>query len=256
MRRHVLVDRIAGRDEDGRARLEASAGAPDALPGRGDRSRVAGQDGGVEPTDVEAELERVRAHDAEHLAAAQSALDGAPLGRQVAAPIAAHPADRTTALRRASRSRVSISSTAWREPPKTMVCRSARRKASAHRSASRSAPARMPSRASTTGGLRMRTRFSPDGAPLRSTSAGRRPVSDSASSLRVADGRRAGDDDRVAAVVRAEAQEPPQDVGDMAAEDPAIGMRLVDDDEAELLEELVPLGVVRQDARRGACPGW
>ena len=35
----------------------------------------------------------------------------------------------------------------------------------------------------------------------------------------------------------------------MAAEDAAIGMQLVDDDDAQLLEELEPLGVVGQDRR-------
>ncbi|MFN8620495.1 MAG: hypothetical protein U0869_07105 [Chloroflexota bacterium] len=45
----------------------------------------------VQAADVDAQLQRVRAHDAQQLAAAQSALDGSPLGRQVAAAIAADP---------------------------------------------------------------------------------------------------------------------------------------------------------------------
>ena len=54
-----------------------------------------------------------------------------------------------------------------------------------------------------------------------------------------------GDD----AVVAADALEPPQHVGEVAAEDAAVGVQLVDDDVAEVLEEVHPLGVVRQDAR-------
>ena len=40
-----------------------------------------------------------------------------------------------------------------------------------------------------------------------------------------------------------------QDVGQVAAEDTAIGMQFVDDDEPQVLEQLRPLRVVRQDPR-------
>ncbi len=39
------------------------------------------------------------------------------------------------------------------------------------------------------------------------------------------------------------------DVGDVAAEEPAVRVQLVDDDHGDLLEELEPLGVVREDRR-------
>ena len=58
------------------------------------------------------------------------------------------------------------------------------------------------------------------------------------------------------AVVLAQPQQPAEDVGDVAAEDAAVGVRLVDDDVAQLLEQLEPLGVMRQDRASGACPGW
>jgi hypothetical protein len=66
--------------------------------------------------------------------------------------------------------------------------------------------------------------------------------------LRVADGRGRGDEDRVAAVVRADALEPADHVGHVAAEHPAVGVQLVDHHVAQVLEEVRPLGVVRQDA--------
>ncbi len=66
---------------------------------------------------------------------------------------------------------------------------------------------------------------------------------------RVADGGGAADDARAGAVVGADAQQAAQHVGDVAAEDAPVGVRLVDDDEAQLLEELEPLGVVGQDRR-------
>ena len=47
----------------------------------------------------------------------------------------------------------------------------------------------------------------------------------------------------------ADPQQPAQDVGDVAAEHAAVRVQLVDDDVAQLLEQLEPLGVVRQDRR-------
>ena len=47
----------------------------------------------------------------------------------------------------------------------------------------------------------------------------------------------------------ADALEPPQHVGEVAAEDAAVRVELVDDDVAEVLEEVHPLGVMRQDSR-------
>jgi hypothetical protein len=49
--------------------------------------------------------------------------------------------------------------------------------------------------------------------------------------------------------VGTQAQEPAQDICDVAAEDPAIRVQFVDDDDPELLEQLEPLRVVRQDRR-------
>ena len=69
-----------------RIAADASVAAPGAarlLPQRGDRARIAGQHGDVEVTDVDAELERVGRHDAEHLArrAAPARPRGAAFGR-------------------------------------------------------------------------------------------------------------------------------------------------------------------------------
>jgi hypothetical protein len=45
----------------------------------------------------------------------------------------------------------------------------------------------------------------------------------------------------------ADPQQAPQHVGDVAAEQAPVGVQFVYDDDLELLEELEPLGVVRQD---------
>ena len=66
---------------------------------------------------------------------------------------------------------------------------------------------------------------------------------------RVRDRRRAADDDGGRPVVRADPQEPPDDVRDVAAEDAPVHVELVDDDVPELLEQAIPLGVVGEDRR-------
>ena len=53
----------------------------------------------------------------------------------------------------------------------------------------------------------------------------------------------------LAAVVGADPEQPAQHVGDVAAEDAAVRVQLVDDDDLELLEQLEPLRVVGQDRR-------
>ena len=94
----VLVDRGAGRDHDADAGPRPPTGTTELLPGAGDGTRVARQDGDVEAPDIHAELQRVGADDPEDLAVAQALLDGAPLGWQVPAAVAPHPAARPVAL--------------------------------------------------------------------------------------------------------------------------------------------------------------
>ena len=66
---------------------------------------------------------------------------------------------------------------------------------------------------------------------------------------RIGDGGGGHDELRRGPVVPADALEPAQHVGEMAAEDAAIGVQLVDHDVLEVLEEVHPLGVMRQDPR-------
>ena len=66
---------------------------------------------------------------------------------------------------------------------------------------------------------------------------------------RVRDRRRRAEEHRVRPVVAADAPQPPQHVAEVAAEHAAIGVQLVDDDVAQVLEQLRPARVVRQDAR-------
>src|SRR5688572_27009105 len=95
---HELIERTRAGDEDRDACLAPPAGAAHLLPGGGDRAGVAGQDRNVQPTDVNAEFERIGAHHAQHLTGAQAGLDVAPLSGQIAAAVAAYSLQRTTAL--------------------------------------------------------------------------------------------------------------------------------------------------------------
>ena len=61
---------------------------------------------------------------------------------------------------------------------------------------------------------------------------------------RVGDRRRGEDEARVGAVDAGDAPQPAQDVGDVRAEDAAVGVRLVDDDPAQVGEEVAPALVV------------
>ena len=64
---------------------------------------------------------------------------------------------------------------------------------------------------------------------------------------RVGDGGAGADEDGVGAVVAADAPQAADDVGDVAAEQAAVGVQLVDDDVLQVLEQLEPLRVVRKD---------
>ena len=66
---------------------------------------------------------------------------------------------------------------------------------------------------------------------------------------RVGDRRRRTDEHRIRSVVAAHALQPAQDVRQMAAEHAAIRVQLVDHDEAQVLEQLRPARMVRQDPR-------
>ena len=246
----VLVDRGPGRDEDRHARALPPPGPPELLPRRRDRARVAGQD-------------RRR-----------------PAGRCRRRAPARSSRRRRGPRRRAGRARSPGA-------PSAGSRRGSRGSATAARS-SRAAPRAGPSAGSRSPSAIGRRRWSgdrpagtagPSGSPASAADprapgrgiedrrideehvalAGRSPVAidepgrpsreHRGQLRRIGDRRRAADDDRVAAVVAAQPEQPPDDVRDVAPEHAAVGVELVDDDDPELLEQLEPLRVVRQDRR-------
>jgi len=246
---HVLVHRGWRGDEDRHRHVTPPPGAAHLLPGGGDGPRVAGEHRHVQAADVDAQLEGVRADHAEHLAIPQAAFDGAPLRGQVAAPVAADPAAR----------------------PKVLAQRLAQvREHDLHRHAGppehhRLAPGPQerqgPALGQREGGATGTRRRVHDRRVHQQQVllARRRPVAvdqphgpprEGLGQLRgVSDGGRAADDDRVRPVVRTQPQQPAQHVGDVGPEHTPVRVELVDDDDAELLEQLEPLGVVGEDRR-------
>ena len=130
-----------------------------------------------------------------------------------------------------------------------MVWRPARRKGRAQRWASVTAEPRAPLAGSSTGGSTSTTWRSRPAHRCGRRDLDRPPDERLRQLARVPDRRRAADDDRLDAVVGADPKQPAQDVGDVATEHAPVRVQLVDDDVAQLFEQLEPLGVVGQDRR-------
>jgi hypothetical protein len=87
-----LVERRARGDKHGGRFPRFPAGPARPLPGAGDRPGIPGQDGHVEASDVDAELQGVRRDDPQDLSLPQALLDLPPLEGQIAAPVSADEA--------------------------------------------------------------------------------------------------------------------------------------------------------------------
>src|SRR5690606_1924357 len=87
MAHEVLIDRLGARDEDDQRILRPATGTTRALEEARDGARIADEEADVETADVDAELERVRADEAEEISREQPALDLAALGRKIAGAV-------------------------------------------------------------------------------------------------------------------------------------------------------------------------
>ena len=248
MRGQVLVHGRAGGDEDGHRSAAPPARPARLLPHRGDRAGIAGEDGRVEVTDVDAELERARGHHPQHLARAQPLLDLPPAQRQVAAAVAANDA-------RVARpvldsllhgrehhlgGEAALAEDDGGDPLLEKADGEPRRLPEIRRA--------NPQLGIDHGRVVAEKELLPRGRsalPDLADVLARQTLRELA---RIGDGGRGHDELRGRAVVAADAREPSQHVGEVAAEDAAIRVQLVDHDVAEILEEVHPLGVVRQDA--------
>ncbi len=262
----VGVQRVVARDQDGERLLPGPAGAPGLLPHRGDGAGPAGEHDGVEAADVQAELEGVGGGDAEQLAALQPLLERAALLRQVARAVGRDPVDelgRRLGQRPAGGQRDRLGAAAGAhegQRPGALddqvgqqlgglgVRRAAHRcavLAVAPPSESRAAAAAPTARRTCARAARRRRHRHDRGADQ----PGRRH-------LRVADGRAGEHEDRVGAVPRADAAQPPQHQGDVRAEDAAVPVALVDHDVPQPAQERRPVARAAAGSRGAACRGW
>ncbi len=87
---NILIERRRRSHHHGAGASAAAAGASGALPGSGNRARVARHHDRVERAHVDPEFQRARAYDAADTAVAQAALDFPALIRQIPAAVAAN----------------------------------------------------------------------------------------------------------------------------------------------------------------------
>ena len=246
---HELVERRARRHHHRRRPARPPPGPAEPLPRRRDRARVARQHRDVERADVDAELERVGRHDAAHGPVAQPFLDLAPPVRQVAAAVAADH------VRLAGRALVRVLQVPRQDLGREPALRehdhlqALVQELEGHRPRLRDvrpADAELP----------VHDRRVHEDEPLLAARRAalldqlERPFGEALRQLhRVGDRRRRADERRRRPVVLAHAAQPPEHVPQVAAEHAAVRVQLVDDDVAQVLEELGPLRVVRQHAR-------
>ena len=249
-----LVEGGRGRHQDRRREPGPPAGPARLLPGRGHRARVPGQERHVEAADVDTQLERIRRHDAQHVPRAEPTLDLAAPVRKIAPAVAAdHVRERGGPLD--GRLEVSQDDLLGEPAPREHDGRHAGPEDRGRE------PARLLQVGPADPELGVDDRRIVEDDDLL---AGRRAVLDDQAHgrpdepfrelLGVGDRGRRADELGSRSVVPADPLEPAEHVGEMAAEDTAVRVELVDDDVAQILEEPDPLRVVRQDPR-WTCPG-
>ena len=240
-----LVEPVLARDQHGEPARPPSR-PPPLLPERRDRPREADRDGAVERADVDPELERVGRRHAEQLALDEAPLDLASLLGRVAGPVGREPPGRRRVEPVA------------REPVDEL------RRLAALREADRAEPAahepgEQPRRVAERARARAEGGVEELGVPEHDLALGpgRRVVRDDGDVqagepgrelARIRDRRRGEHEGRVGAVGERQPPEPAQDVRDVRAEDPPVDVRLVDDDEPEVVERVPPPVVVGKDA--------
>ena len=244
-----LIERRAARDEHRRRSAASPARATRALPGRRNRAGIPGHDADVERADVDTELKRVGRYHRAHGSLAQPFLDLTAALRQVTAAIPANlilrarlPAEIVLQIRRQDFGR----EPALREHDQLQLpLEEFRRNPSRFRDI-------RPSNAE----LLIDHRRIDEQEEL--LAARRAAFGDELERLfderlrellRIGNGRRRADERGIRSVVLADAPHPPQDVGQVAAKYAAIRVQLVDHDIPEVLEELRPPRMVREDAR-------
>ena len=258
----VGVQRVVARHHHAECVARAAPGAADLLPQRGPGAGEAGEQHGVEPADVDAELEGVGGGEPEQPPGAQGLLQLAALLGQVAAAVRRHLVDQAgiDLGQQPSGSRGRRSPRPRRDRTKARV-----RTRSTTRSVSRSATSLAAERRTgapfspTPGHERRLPQRQRRAAPRRAVVGDRDDVEagePAGRDLRVGHRGRGQHEGRVGAVQRRHPAQPPDDLGDVGAEDPAVVVALVDHDVAQRRRRTATSAHARAAASGAACRGW
>ena len=249
----VVVQRVVAGDEDDQRLLLRPPGPPGLLPQRGERARVAGQHDGVQPGDVDAELQRVRRRHAEQVAGRQGPLQLAALLGQVAAAVGVHPAHEVVAAAVVQQAAGLLGHRlrAAPRPDERQRPGAALHEVGEQRGGVRGGRAaqRRPVLAGALGQRRLPQREGRAG-PGRAVGGDRldgRAHQPGRGRGGVGDRGRGQHEHRLRAVAAADAAQPAQHVPDVRPEDAAVGVALVDDHVGHPAQRARPLLVGRQD---------
>ena len=244
-----LIERRRGSDQHGAGASAAAPGAAGALPSGGNRSGIARHDRGVERADVDAQLQRVRRNHAANAAFAQAVLDFAALAGEIASAIAAN-GGRLSRRRRICllqigeqhfRVQARVGEHDGLQVALQEFLRDARRLVDIAAADSQKAihDRRIVENEKFLSGGRA---VFLDHLEIGFRQARRQFA-------RIGDRRRGANELRIRAVEARDAPQPPQHIGQVAAEHAAIGVQLVQHDIAQVFKQALPARVVRQDSR-------
>ena len=247
----VGVERVVARDQDREGVLPAAPGPADLLPQSRPGPGEAGQQHGVQPADVDPELEGVGGGEADQLAGAERRLDVAPLLGEVAAAVRRHPGrergvDLTEKLggghRHLLRAAAGPDERQGADVLDHQVGKEVgrlRRRGPPDRRAVLAGPRRE-------GGFPERQRDLTSGRLVSGDGQDVQTSEPPGGHCGIGHRGRREDERRVRAVQRADPAEAAQHVGDVGAEDPAVVVGLIDHDVLQRAQESGPSGVPGQ----------
>ena len=237
-----LVELVAAGHEDGEGGGGAASRPPGLLPHRGDGAGEAVDHAGVEPPDVDAELQRAGGDDAVEAAVEELVLDGTALGGEVAAPVGPHVAAAAeSSLGLGCHQLGALAAAAEGDGPVPAGHEAGDQRRRLGVGGGPGAGAFVDERRVPQGEQALAVRRCVIGDRRDVQTAQRRRQG-----RRLADGRRREDERRVGAQVVAEPPQAPEELGDVAAEHPSEGVQLVHHHVAQAHEERRPPAVVGQ----------
>src|SRR5713226_1501489 len=248
MANNELIERRGRSYQHGARASAAPASAAGALPGGGDGAGVAGHDHGVERTDVNAELQSTGGNDASNFSVAEAAFDFAALVRQVAAAIAANGFRFSRQVRirllQIGEKNFGVQTRIGKDHGLHIVFQ----EFLGHARGFVDIAAADAQSAIHNGRIVKDEGFFRGGSAvgIEDFDFGFKKSCSEVSG--VGDGGGTADELGIAAVKVGDAAEAAENIAEVAAEDAAVGVQLIEDDVTEVFEEAGPARVVREDA--------